>query len=109
MPVRARGSDEVASVFRRWRRVVGGSGAAGPVFRGERHEGSGTAVAHRAFISRLQMRIRLACFAAIAVCFSSTVWIAAQRSEPIQPIKPATVANRAMVELGKKLFFDPRL
>ncbi len=29
--------------------------------------------------------------------------------EPIQPIKPAVVANPAMVELGKKLFFDPRL
>lgn len=55
------------------------------------------------------MKIRLACLAAIAVCFSSTVWIAAQRSEPIQPIKPAPVANQAMVELGKKLFFDPRL
>jgi cytochrome c peroxidase len=55
------------------------------------------------------MKLRLACFAVTAACFSSTVWIAAQRSEPIQPIKPATVANQAMVELGKKLFFDPRL
>jgi cytochrome c peroxidase len=34
---------------------------------------------------------------------------AAQPSEPIQPIAPAKVANPAMVELGKKLFFDPRL
>ncbi len=55
------------------------------------------------------MRIRTTCVAVIAACFSSTVWIAAQRAEPIQPIKPATVTNQAMVELGKKLFFDPRL
>jgi len=30
-------------------------------------------------------------------------------NEPIQPIAPARVANPAMVELGKQLFFDPRL
>ncbi|MBQ1783552.1 MAG: cytochrome-c peroxidase [Gammaproteobacteria bacterium] len=35
--------------------------------------------------------------------------IAAVRSEPIQPIEPAKVANPALVELGKKLYFDPRL
>ena len=29
--------------------------------------------------------------------------------EPIQPVTAAKVANPAMVELGKKLFFDPRL
>ena len=34
---------------------------------------------------------------------------AAPRDEPIQPIAPAKVANPAMVELGAKLFFDPRL
>lgn len=34
---------------------------------------------------------------------------AAPSDEPIQPIQPAHVANGAMVELGKKLFFDPRL
>ncbi|CAB5659525.1 Cytochrome c551 peroxidase precursor [Delftia tsuruhatensis] len=34
---------------------------------------------------------------------------AAQPNEPIQPVAPAKVANPAMVELGKKLFFDPRL
>jgi cytochrome c peroxidase len=31
------------------------------------------------------------------------------RDEPIQPIEPVTASNPAMVELGKKLFFDPRL
>lgn len=30
-------------------------------------------------------------------------------NEPIQAIAPATVANPALVELGKKLYFDPRL
>lgn len=34
---------------------------------------------------------------------------AAESKEPIQPIKPAKIMNPAMVELGKKLFFDPRL
>ncbi len=34
---------------------------------------------------------------------------AAVRDEPIQPIQPAQVTNPAMAELGKKLFFDPRL
>jgi cytochrome c peroxidase len=34
---------------------------------------------------------------------------AAVREEPIKPIPPATVTDAAMVELGKKLFFDPRL
>ena len=29
--------------------------------------------------------------------------------EPIQPIKPAQNINLAMMELGKKLYFDPRL
>ena len=30
-------------------------------------------------------------------------------SEPVSPIKPAVVKDPALVELGKKLFFDPRL
>jgi len=29
--------------------------------------------------------------------------------EPIQPIKAAVPKNKGMVELGKMLFFDPRL
>ena len=33
----------------------------------------------------------------------------ASSREPIQPIAPAAVTNPAMMELGKKLFFDPRL
>ncbi len=34
---------------------------------------------------------------------------AAPSDEPIQPILPAVVTNQPLVELGKKLFFDPRL
>lgn len=34
---------------------------------------------------------------------------AAPSNEPIQPIQPAKVTNQAKVELGKQLFFDPRL
>lgn len=33
----------------------------------------------------------------------------AANQEPIQPIKAAKIANPALVELGKKLYFDPRL
>ena len=34
---------------------------------------------------------------------------AAPSNEPIQPIQPAKVTSQAKVELGKQLFFDPRL
>lgn len=44
---------------------------------------------------------------ALMAISASTVW--ASTSEPIQPIPAATVKNKAMMELGKKLFFDPRL
>ena len=33
----------------------------------------------------------------------------AASQEPIQPIQPAKVTNPALVELGKQLYFDPRL
>ena len=56
------------------------------------------------------MKVRSACLTAVAVVFVSGVWVSAQQlAEPIQPIPPAKVANPAMVELGKKLYFDPRL
>lgn len=35
--------------------------------------------------------------------------LASWASEPIEPIMPVKAKNPAMVELGKKLFFDPRL
>jgi cytochrome c peroxidase len=46
-----------------------------------------------------------ACLAPLYV----SVMLAAPRIEPIQPIRPPVVRDHAMVELGKKLFFDPRL
>ena len=45
--------------------------------------------------------------AALIVISISASWAVA--SEPIQPIPAASVKNKAMVELGKKLFFDTRL
>ncbi len=50
----------------------------------------------------------------VAVAFAMTTagtaaWAAKVRDEPIQPIQPAKVANAAKVELGKKLWFEPRL
>lgn len=44
-----------------------------------------------------------------AIFTSSSAWAASKTDEPIQPIKPLTSINPGMVELGKKLFFDPRL
>ena len=47
---------------------------------------------------------------ATALLVSSFAAQAAPASkEPIQPIAPAKVTNPALVELGKQLFFDPRL
>ena len=47
---------------------------------------------------------------AAALLVSSFAAQAAPASkEPIQPIAPAKVTNPALVELGKQLFFDPRL
>lgn len=44
--------------------------------------------------------------AAVAVIAASGNLYAA---EPIQPIEPVKEINLAQVELGKKLYFDPRL
>ncbi|MED5614162.1 cytochrome-c peroxidase [Janthinobacterium sp. P210005] len=54
------------------------------------------------------MRRTLSPFLFIASLTFGNVLHAADK-EPIQPITAAKVANPAMVELGKKLFFDPRL
>ena len=47
-----------------------------------------------------------------AILFGTT-WMAAQQHQmmmnPIQPIAPAVVTDQAMVDLGAKLYFDPRL
>src|SRR5512143_3366865 len=54
------------------------------------------------------MRVRffaLALLAAAVPVAASSV----TRDEPIQPIERSTVSNPALVELGRQLFFDPRL
>ncbi|MBY0429906.1 MAG: cytochrome-c peroxidase [Rhodospirillales bacterium] len=53
---------------------------------------------------------RTALSLAVALAASIGGGAAAQAGdEPIQPIAPATVADAGVVELGKKLYFDPRL
>ncbi len=54
----------------------------------------------------MRMRILAAGLAVAGAALSS--WAAAG-NEPIQPIAAAKVTNPALVELGKKLYFDPRL
>jgi cytochrome c peroxidase len=46
---------------------------------------------------------------AAGLLLGSTAWAAAPTNEPIQPLEPARIAEPAKVELGKQLFFDPRL
>lgn len=53
-------------------------------------------------------RILLAVVAAASIAGTSLA-NAANSNEPIQPIKAAKIKNPALVELGKKLYFDPRL
>lgn len=45
----------------------------------------------------------------VALAVAGMAWAATVRDEPIQPLQPAKVTNPGKVELGKKLFFDPRL
>jgi cytochrome c peroxidase len=51
------------------------------------------------------MKLRTLVVALLALAAPAAAWSA----EPIQPIPAAKVKNAAMVELGKKLYFDPRL
>jgi cytochrome c peroxidase len=47
---------------------------------------------------------------AVALAIATTsAWAATVRDEPIKPIDPYVSANPELVELGKKLFFEPRL
>ena len=47
---------------------------------------------------------------AVALVVAGSAWAAAAvRDEPIKPIDAAKVADPAKVELGKKLWFEPRL
>ncbi|MDO9598730.1 MAG: cytochrome-c peroxidase [Azoarcus sp.] len=45
----------------------------------------------------------------VALAVAGSAWAATVRDEPIQPLEAAKVTNPGKVELGKKLFFDPRL
>lgn len=51
--------------------------------------------------------LALAVTALCSTGFSPT--LGAASPEPIQPIPPAKISNPGLVELGKKLYFDPRL
>ena len=55
----------------------------------------------------MKIRTLVASLLSIGVLVTSINISAA--NEPIQPIKPAKIENPDMVELGKMLFFDPRL
>ncbi len=55
------------------------------------------------------MKFRFALVLSASIAALAAPAFAQVKDEPIQPIAPAKVANKAMVELGKKLFFDPRL
>ncbi|MCF6237904.1 MAG: cytochrome-c peroxidase [Candidatus Marinimicrobia bacterium] len=52
--------------------------------------------------------IVISCALAIMAVIPSA-WASSPAKEPIQPITPVKTINLGMVELGKKLFFDPRL
>ena len=58
----------------------------------------------------MKLKIAPITAAIIAATFLSAAFIAqAAEKELITPIQPAKISNPAVVELGKKLFFDPRL
>jgi cytochrome c peroxidase len=52
------------------------------------------------------MNIRIFTMSVLSINLAITAYAA---TEPIQPISPARITHPAMVELGKRLYFDPRL
>lgn len=56
-------------------------------------------------VMRIKHHLPVALLSATAATFSINV----QAEEPIQPIQPVKEINLALAELGKKLYFDPRL
>jgi Cytochrome c peroxidase len=54
-------------------------------------------------------RTALSLAVVLAASASTLTFAYAAVDGPIQPIEPAKVTNAGMVELGKKLYFDPRL
>lgn len=57
----------------------------------------------------MHIRIPLLASSIAAAVLGAASLGAAQNNEPIQPIVPARQVDLGMVELGKKLYFDPRL
>lgn len=45
----------------------------------------------------------------LIAAFTSTLSFAARKDEPFSPLPKANILDKSKVELGKKLFFDPRL
>lgn len=54
-------------------------------------------------------KLAIAITLALTTAAASVAVVAAVKDEPIKPIRPAQELNLAQVELGKKLYFDPRL
>jgi cytochrome c peroxidase len=54
------------------------------------------------------MNLRFATLFVAGLGFAATL-TGASSNEPITPIQPAVITDPTLVELGKKLFFDPRL
>lgn len=52
---------------------------------------------------------KVLCALTVMAATALTPVLAIASDEPIEPIEAANITNPAMVELGKKLFFDPRL
>lgn len=55
------------------------------------------------------MKLRLFTLSALAAGLLLGTAAQAQENEPVQPIPAAVVTDPARVELGKKLWFEPRL
>ena len=55
------------------------------------------------------MKVRFAPLALAVAASLAGAGVLAQNAELIQPIVPPQQVNLGMVELGKKLYFDPRL
>ena len=53
--------------------------------------------------------MRSAITLAMVLCLSLDVWALTPDTEPVSPIQPYVVSNPIKVDLGRQLFFDPRL
>jgi len=57
----------------------------------------------------MQLKAIHTAIAAVMLTLAFGAQVRADESEPIQPLEPAKITDPAKVELGKQLFFDPRL